>query len=172
MLKNIFKKTKWIHKWFGLLLILFLIWMSFSGILLNHPDWIAGLSVPGKFVPASYIPENWNRSSMISMVFSQKDSNLVFAGGKQGIWCSEDGGESFFRFENGFEESSYYKKTKHLYLSESEEEYLLAAADGGLFLNDLSDEAWQKVDLGSGREAVRKIMSIENITIKRCPLLK
>ena len=161
-MRKLFKKIKWIHKWIGLLLILFLIWMSISGILLNHPDWIAELSVPGKFVPESYIPVNWNRSSMISMVFSEKDTNIVFAGGRQGIWRSMDGGVTFNRFEQGFEKSIYYRKTKYLYLSETEDNFLLAATDGGLFLNDLDNETWQTVNLSPGHEAVRKILTIED----------
>ncbi|HEM48990.1 MAG TPA: PepSY domain-containing protein [Caldithrix sp.] len=159
MLRKIFKKSKWIHMWFGLPLILFLIWMSASGILLNHPDWIAGFSVPAKFIPDSYIPQNWNRSSMIGMVFSLNDTNVVYAYGKQGIWRSRDGGYTFNRFENGFESSEYYKKTKYLYQSEN---FLLAATDGGLYFNDLNNVVWQEVKLGSGREALRKILTIQN----------
>ena len=136
------------------MLILFLIWMSASGILLNHPDWIAGFSVPAKFIPDSYIPDNWNRSSMIGMVFSQNDTNVVYAYGKQGIWQSQDGGYTFSRFEDNFETSLYYKKTKYLYESN---DYVLAATDGGLYCNNFKNTFWQKVKLGLDREAVRKI---------------
>ena len=159
MLRKIFKKSKWIHKWFGLPLILFLIWMSASGILLNHPDWIAGFSVPASFIPDSYIPDNWNRSSMIGMVFSENDTNVVYVYGKQGIWQSRDGGYTFNRFENGFEKSEFYKKTKYLYESD---DYLLSATDGGLYWNDPKNSTWQKAKFGTNKEAVRKILTIKN----------
>ena len=162
MLRKVFKKSKWIHKWFGLILILFLIWMSISGILLNHPDWIASYSVPDWMVPPQYIPHNWNRSSLTSMVFSKPDIGLVFAGGKQGIWRSIDGGKSFQRYESGFEKDPYYKKTQNLFLVESGRPCLFAATDGGLYVNDLANKIWRKLKLSEEHEAVRKILKIEN----------
>lgn len=41
---------------FSLALILFLMWMSLSGVLMNHPDLIAGIYVPRLFVPLQYHP--------------------------------------------------------------------------------------------------------------------
>jgi len=160
--KHIFFKSKWIHKWFGLPLILFLMWMSISGILLNHPDMISGISVPGWLLPEQYRPENWNRSSLISLVYSKKNPRVLYAAGKQGVWRSTDGGYDFDRFENGFESSDYYKKTKHLFLSEGKFPTLLAATDGGLYVNNLSNGQWKNLPLGDMREAVRKILPVKD----------
>jgi hypothetical protein len=52
----IFKISKWLHKYIGLALILFLMWMSLSGVLMNHPDLIAGIYVPRLLVPLQYHP--------------------------------------------------------------------------------------------------------------------
>jgi len=36
-MKRFFHISRWLHKYVGLLLILFLMWMSISGVLMNHP---------------------------------------------------------------------------------------------------------------------------------------
>ncbi len=162
MIRSLFNKSKWVHKYFGLGIILFLMWMSVSGILLNHPDLIANVSVPGWLVPEQYHIKNWNRSSMVSLVYSRRDSNLVFAGGTRGVWRSLDGGRTFERYENNFPQSLYYKKTRHLYLQEDvQPNYLLAATDGGLYVNDLQSGQWRSVTLGRQREAVKKILRVK-----------
>jgi len=163
MFRAVFTKSKWIHKYIGLGIILFLMWMSVSGILLNHPDMIANVSVPGWLVPAQYHIKNWNRSSLVSLVYSRQDSQLVFAGGTQGVWRSTDGGKTFKRYEDNFPRSLYYKKTRHLFLQEDiKPYYLLAATDGGLYVNDLNTAVWQSVPLGPEREAVKKILKVKD----------
>lgn len=162
MLRKLFKKSKWLHKWLGLLLILFLIWMSASGILLNHPEWIAGLSVPGWLVPAQYFPENWNRSALIDLVYAADNPEILYVGGKYGLWRSMNGGKDFQPFEAQFETSFYYKKTKDLYLDDGLQPFLLAATDGGLWLNDLKTETWQALKLGTQREAVQRILKVKD----------
>ncbi len=162
MFRIVFNKSKWLHKYIGLGIILFLMWMSISGILLNHPDLIANVSVPGWLVPEQYHIKNWNRSSLVSLVYSKRDVNLVFAGGKQGVWRSVDGGKTFSRYEQNFPQSLYYKKTRHLFLQEDRAPYyLLAATDGGLYANDLQSGLWRPVKLGSEREAVKKILLVK-----------
>src|SRR3990172_11767138 len=128
----IFKVTKLLHKYIGLILILFMLWMAISGILMNHPDLISSISVPGWLVPEQYHIKNWNRSSLINLVFSAKDPRVAYLAGKQGIWKSEDGGFSFSPMMNGLPNTDYYRKTKHLlYLKDSD--VLLVATFRGLF---------------------------------------
>jgi len=136
--------------------------MSISGVLLNHPALIANISVPPWLMPQRYHIKNWNRSSLVSLVYSQKDSNLVFAGGTQGVWRSMDGGKTFHRYEENFPHSWYYKKTRCLYLQEEVTPYfLLAATDGGLYKNDLASGLWQPLRLSPEREPVRKIIKAD-----------
>lgn len=162
MTRRIFKMSKGIHKWLGLMLILFLVWMSASGILLNHPEWIAGLSVPGWLVPPQYFPENWNRSALIDLTYAADSPDILYVGGKYGLWRSTNGGKDFQPFEAHFEPSFYYKKTKDLYLDDGTHPFLLAATDGGLWLHDLKSESWQPLKLGTEREAVRRILTVKD----------
>lgn len=71
-MEKVFKISKWLHKYIGLALILFLMWMSISGVLMNHPDLISGIAVPRWLVPSQYHPYNWNRGGIITAVFPEE----------------------------------------------------------------------------------------------------
>ncbi len=160
MMRRIFKKSKWLHKYIGIILVLFLAWMSLSGIFLNHPGLISGLSVPREFVPAQYRLQNWNRSSLRQLIFSEQNPSVGFAAGKQGVWKTDDGGSSFYHLNDGFPESPYYGKTNHILLLEpdSTPAFLLAGTDNGLYAANTSDGKWKNVKLGGRTERVLKII--------------
>ncbi len=46
MIRSLFYKSKWIHRYLGLALIVYGIIMGVSGIFVNHPNWIDGVSIP------------------------------------------------------------------------------------------------------------------------------
>ncbi|MBL7014691.1 MAG: PepSY domain-containing protein [Candidatus Marinimicrobia bacterium] len=145
----LFKLSKWIHKYVGLGLVFFLIWMSISGILLNHPKAISSLAIPKWAVPSHYIPQNWNRSSLTRIVYSDFEQDVVFASGKTGVWKSVNGGHTFDPFmEGNYPKSDYYRKTNDIYLLETAETSLLFAGnDYGLFRVNLTDRKWVQIPL-------------------------
>jgi hypothetical protein len=147
--KLLFKTSKWIHKYVGLVLVLFLLWMSTSGILLNHPKAISSFSIPHWAIPSHYIPKNWNRSTLTHLIYSKQIDNLVFASGKSGVWKSVDGGYTFVKCMKGdYPESTFYRKTNHIYLHETpKKSWLYAGNDFGLFKMNLSDEKWIQIPL-------------------------
>jgi hypothetical protein len=159
-MERLFVVTKWLHKYVGLVIVLFLAWMSVSGVLMNHPNLISRFSVPRWLVPPQYHIQNWNRNPLTDLVFLSRDSNVAFAAGKQGVWKSVDGGKRFVRFSDGLPSSAYYRKTRDLFLYERGTGYLFAAMDGGLYVCDLRGELWRAVELGSGDEPVKKIIAV------------
>ncbi len=161
-MKWLFEKSRWIHKYIGLALILFLMWMSITGVVMNHPDLIAGVSVPGWLVPPQYPIKNWNRSAITRVIYSQKDPRVVFAAGKQGVWRSTDGGRTFEPFMEGLPESRYYRKTNHLFLKEGGSDILLAATQYGLYRRDLSGGEWRRVALSEEPGPVKKILVVRD----------
>jgi len=161
-MNRLFVSTKWLHKYAGLVVLLFLAWMSISGVLMNHPSLISGISVPGWLVPPQYRVENWNRNSLIDLEFSSRDPNIAYAAGKQGVWKSTDGGRRFVPFVSGFERSAYYRKTRDLLLWEQGAELLFAGTDGGLYVCDLQGGQWRAVELGAKREPVKKIFPVND----------
>lgn len=167
-MQRIFKISKWLHKYIGLVLLLFIIWMSISGILMNHPNLISGISVPSWLLPPQYKIQNWNRSALTDLVFSSKNSNTAYLAGKQGIWKTVDAGQTFTPFTNGLPNSDYYNKTKDLLLLE-ESNLLLAGTNGGLYACNLNDGIWQSIKLAEEKEQVVKILKIENQLVAVTP---
>ena len=150
-MKKLFKLSKWIHKYIGLLLVLFLMWESASGILMNHPELISNISVPGWLIPSHYHIENWNRSSLTRIVYSNTNKERLFGSGKLGVWESNDGGKTFYPFMKGYTESYYYLKTNDLFLHENDSlQILFAAADDGLYYNSFIDNVCDDVCLLPG----------------------
>lgn len=158
-MNSIHRASKWLHKVLGLALILFLIWMSLSGVLLNHPDLIAGVSVPRWLVPSQYHPQNWNRSGIVSAVYPASEPDTAYLAGKLGIYKSVEGQVSPQPLHEGLPDSEFYRKTQQLFLLQRPQgEWLLAATEGGLYWRSLPDGVWQEQPLGERREAVRKIL--------------
>ncbi len=156
------KISKWLHKYLGLILILFLMWMSLSGVLLNHPELIADFSVPRWLVPPQYHIDNWNRSALTKLIFSPQDANLAFASGKQGIWVTRDGGHSFAPMMKGLPSERYYRKTADIYLVEAEPSCLLAGTNRGLYVCDLNTEIWRRLRLEKDIEPARRILQVQD----------
>jgi len=160
-LKWIFRKSKWLHKYIGLCMILFLIWSSLSGIILNHPGLFSGISVPGWLVPGQYRTENWNRSSLIELLFLESDPQTGFAGGKKGVWKTTDGGVTFERMTDGYPGSLYYGKVNDLLLTETgPRTTLYAATFGGLWACDPAVGKWEKLFPSKGSRDVKKVLKI------------
>ena len=162
-MEKVFKISKWLHKYIGLALILFLMWMSISGVLMNHPDLISGIAVPRWLVPSQYHPHNWNRGGIITAVFPEAQPGLAYLGGKMGVYKSIDGKVLDKPLDDGFPNSPFYRKTNYLFLMEKDgATHLLAATDGGLYICDIADEKWRQIPLGSKDEAVKKILPVKN----------
>ncbi|BDC98107.1 PepSY-associated TM helix domain-containing protein [Persicobacter psychrovividus] len=144
--KWLYQKAKSWHKYLGVGLSLFLIWMSVSGIILNHPEAVADIGVPNVLVPDHYRPYEWNRSAMIDAQFIGKDT--LFFAGKQGIWRSEDGGKHFYsERKQGFTTSPFGQKTNDLFYLPQQNK-LFASTYQGLWCLDLKQNQWHRVDLG------------------------
>lgn len=160
-MKWLFRKSKWIHKYIGLLLILFAVWMSISGILLNHPEIIGGISVPKWMLPPQYEIKNWNRSSLITLQFTEQNPSVGYAAGKMGVWKTEDGGHTFSSFNEGLPASDYYNKTYSLLIREDHHD-ILAGTEGGLYHRKLQSGPWKRLDLGDKKEPIKKIIRTES----------
>ncbi|MDF1614561.1 PepSY-associated TM helix domain-containing protein [Desulfurivibrio dismutans] len=104
----IFRGSKALHKYLGLLLVLYLLAMGLSGLLLNNPGPISSLSVPWAITPDNYQPHNWNRMYLRTGTIIGKE---WFLAGKPGVAYSPDGGRSFTMLEQGFPAPPYRRDT-------------------------------------------------------------
>lgn len=162
-MNKLFKISKWLHKYIGLFIVLYAIWMSVSGILLNHPNLIENYSVPKWLIPQRYtLEDNWNRKALKKAVYSQDNPKKVYISGSQGVWISEDRAKNFRKMVNGFPTDPYLGKTNDIILLGSKNQKLLAATDGGLFYCNVKDEEWSKIELDDESERVRKILIVKD----------
>jgi len=156
-MNKLFALSKWVHKYIGLLLILFLMWMSVSGILMNHPEWISRLTVPATLIPDPYDVHDWNQGTLRDAVFHENGRDVYFAG-IRGIWKSSDGGQSFEAFDRGLSPSLFYQKTNDLYYDKNTST-ILSGTDGGLFFSSDNDSEWTPVQLSNNKiDKVKKIL--------------
>ncbi len=153
MWKYIYKKSKWLHKYAGLFLILFLIYMSLSGILLNHPGLISGWSVPGWLLPPSYRTENWNRGT-IGDFLELADGTLLLAG-KKGVWRSDHQGRNFYSFNTGLPGQELYLKAHDLHLHQ---DIVFLGLERGLY-SLTADDRWQPAAPGLASEKIVRMHS-------------
>ncbi len=154
--KKIYKISHWIHKYLGLILLLFLAWMSLSGVILNHPSLIKKISISEFLVPKHYHPDNWNRSAMKGI--EQVDANTYLTFGYEGVYISRNKGNSFTSFMAGdFPHSAWERRTNHLVHLTSKNQ-ILAATNSGLYISDLIKGEWRKIILPANHEPVQKIL--------------
>ncbi|MEA1923732.1 MAG: PepSY-associated TM helix domain-containing protein [Pseudomonadota bacterium] len=134
-----------LHKIIGLTALIFCIWMGLSGVLLNHPQLLKKQSLPNQVMPANYQYHNWNRMSWRDAVFSTHHDNILYVGGKEGVWQSLNQGKNFKPLVTGFPTAVYERDTFSLLLAtDKEQETLYAGTKSGLFFRQ--NESWHKVD--------------------------
>lgn len=158
----VFALSRRLHRYLGLLFFIYLILVGVTGILLNHPAIISGLSVPRWMVPSSYQIENWNRGSLRTVVFSKQNPCIAFVAGSEGVWKTTDGGVSFKTMDSGYPPSRALRRTNHILLLEDENAaHLYAATRGGLYVTSVVNSAWRRIPLAPGDDHVRKILHID-----------
>jgi len=152
------KISPWLHKYLGLVLLLFLAWMSVSGVILNHRNLVQHMSVPKWMVPEIYHPDNWNRGTMKGIVWDSIEKKKLFVYGRQGVYVSQNNGQTFTAFMNGdFPDSPWERRTNHLFL-EQKTRCLLAATNSGCYLFDYQKARWRQIALPDKNARILKIV--------------
>ncbi len=159
-LKQMFRTSKWLHKYVGLLLLLYGLLMGLSGILVNHPEWISGSSMPGWLVPAQYQPEGFDRGTLGTLIYSLEDPERAYLAGTEGVWLTEDGGVTFEPMLDGFPGAPAGRVTNGLLLQEQGPRALWAGTAAGLFVCELETGRWTHVALGKENEPIRSILNV------------
>jgi hypothetical protein len=141
---KIFRSLRWLHKYLTLFTLIYCLWMGLSGIFLNHPQLIKKFSLENRIMPANYQYLKWNRMSWRDATFSRSQPNILYVGGKEGVWKSTNQGKNFTPLKNGFPTSAYEKDTFCILLAgHDDKETLLAGTRSGLFYQQESH--WQPI---------------------------
>jgi hypothetical protein len=156
-LASVFRISRAIHKYLGLILALYLLGMGVTGLLLNNPALISGVSVPWALTPTNYEPQNWNRMYLRQGV---THGDRWFLAGKPGVVYSQDNGRSFKLLDDGFPRAPYQRDTTRLLVRETPAgKELFAATRSGLYYRT-GEQAWQRVELpGAGKRAVVDVVA-------------
>ncbi len=161
-----FHLSKRLHKYVGLLLILYGMLMGVSGIFVNHPEWIASLSVPRWLVPPQYHPHNLDRGTLNQLIYAANNPQQAYFSGTEGVWQTSDGGYTFQPMANGFPSARFQRVTNSLLLWEGKGDRLFAGTESGLFVCDPAVGLWDEVSLGKKAESVRSILAVDgNIVV-------
>lgn len=73
-----------IHKYIGLPIAAFILWMTASGIVLNHLEWFSTIEVSRYWLPDDYQYRNWNREFIKGILRPDHSRTLFY--GNEGIW--------------------------------------------------------------------------------------
>lgn len=159
MTKNsILKKLRKFHKWPGIVITLFVILFSLSGIFMNHRELISSIDISRKILPADYSYENWNKGAVKSVFQLGGDSALVY--GNIGIWLSTDHCQTFQEWNAGFPKGIDNRKISKIL--KTPDGKLLAGTYFGLFQYSYGAKQWEKIPLPVSEERITDLILKQN----------
>jgi len=129
------------HKWLGIIIVLFLIIFSFSGIILNHRQFFSSFDVNRKYLPKELRYNNWNNAAVKSTV-KLKDGRILFYG-NIGIWQTDSTLSEFVNFSQGFPKGIDNKKICKLHQTNSGR--LFAGSLFGLYEYNFNTLKWNLI---------------------------
>ncbi len=142
--RQIFRFNRFLHKWLGLISIIYIILMALSGIIANHPRLTDGITFKCSSPEKRVDYENWNRGSARCVVYTGTDSESAFLGGRQGIWKISRNGDQIEPFMRNYPSSPMARDVWDLYFDEPSERLFAATGNGIYFYDFVSDKhGWQ-----------------------------
>ncbi|HPR85664.1 MAG TPA: PepSY-associated TM helix domain-containing protein [Prolixibacteraceae bacterium] len=159
MNKNaILRKLRKFHKWPGIVITLFVILFSLSGILMNHRELISSIDIKRSLLPTEYSYENWNKGAVKSVFRLSGDSTLVY--GNIGVWLSTDHCQTFQDWNTGFPKGSDNRKVNKILKTPNGK--LFAGTYFGLFQYSHSAHRWIKTELPVSEERITDLILKQN----------
>lgn len=144
---NFFKKY---HKWLSIVLTLFIILFSISGIILNHRELLSGIDVNRDYLPSDYSYNNWNNAAVAGTTKIGSDSILIY--GNIGVWLTDTLSSNFTDFNDGFPDGIDNRKISKIHNSRLFGLY--AGTHFGLYKFNESEKKWQKINLPIHKERI------------------
>lgn len=168
------------HRWFGLVLSVFMLVFCVSGIILNHREVFSGCEVSRKWLPASYHIKNFNNGVMKgTVVKNQKtasdsteqsltveknpsvhanssespDSVLVY--GCAGVFLTDSRLSTWQDFNRGLPASIDERNVRHIV--KAKDGSLWCAALRDVYRYDENSQGWKKVELPGNEERIMDV---------------
>ena len=151
------------HRWFGLVLSVFMLVFCVSGIILNHREVFSGCEVSRKWLPASYHIKNFNNgvvkgtvvknSAAHSLSSENCDSVLVY--GCAGVFLTDSRLSTWQDFNAGLPESIDERNVRHVV--KAKDGSLWCAALRDVYRYDENSHRWKKVELPGNEERIMDV---------------
>ncbi|NCA85543.1 MAG: PepSY domain-containing protein [Clostridia bacterium] len=145
------KAYKWFkkyHKWFGIVLAVFVLLFASSGIILNHRSLLSSIDIDRSWLPRQYQYRNWNMAAVRGSIDLQNDTLLVY--GNIGVWKVTDDLKTWIDFNQGFPQGIDQRKISKLLFME--DGTLVAGTLFGLYT--FADGQWQYQQLPVEEERI------------------
>ena len=151
------------HRWFGLVLSVFMLVFCVSGIILNHREAFSGCEVSRKWLPANYYIKNFNngvvkgtvvkKSAAHSLSSENCDSVLVY--GCAGVFLTDSRLSTWQDFNAGLPESIDERNVRHVV--KAKDGSLWCAALRDVYRYDENSHRWKKVELPGNEERIMDV---------------
>jgi len=152
--KSILKKLRKFHKWPGIVITLFVILFTLSGILMNHRNLISSVDVNRSVLPENFEYRNWNNAAVKSVCLLAGDSALVY--GNIGVWLSTDHFKTFQDWNAGFPSGIDNRKISKIV--KTPDGKLFAGTFFGLYQFDFQNKKWQKAELPVSEDRITDLV--------------
>ena len=151
------------HRWFGLVLSVFMLVFSVSGIILNHREVFSGCEVSRKWLPASYHIKNFNNGVVKGTVvkksaahsLSSENCDSVLAYGCAGVFLTDSRLSTWQDFNAGLPESIDERNVRHVV--KVKDGSLWCAALRDVYRYDENSHRWKKVELPGNEERIMDV---------------
>ena len=134
------KPSSWhrYHKWFGIVVCMFLVMFVLSGIILNHREQFADCDISRRYLPSRYEYDKWNGGLMRGSMAIGDDSVLIY--GANGIWLFDRPSGQVGDFNSGLPEAADSLNFRRIVKTRGGR--LIAASTTGVYVLDKSK--WNK----------------------------
>lgn len=132
------------HKWFGIVLCLFLLMFAISGIVLNHRHMYGKVNVSRSFLPDSYHFRNWNNGLLRGTLRIGKDSVLIYGAG--GAFLTDNEAKTFMDFNHGLPIAADSRALRNVVQTESGKMFAVGQFDSYM----LRVGRWERLPIGTG----------------------
>lgn len=144
------KKSTWRkhHKWFGLIMAVFLILFCVSGIILNHRQLFSDCQISRGWLPETYRYRNWNngllRGTVSCLPGVCREDSAVLLYGNAGIFLTNSEATTFDDFNRGFPHGVDWRNIRGMAITPQSD--LFAASQFRLYRYN-RQSGWQAVTL-------------------------
>ena len=160
------------HRWFGLILSVFMLVFCVSGIILNHRQLFADCDVSRSFLPPAYHIQNFNNGIIKGSIRIDWHADLASAGGIKasddsilaygygGIWLTDTKMKSWKDFNKGLPENVDGRNIRNMVQTKNGEIWCAATMDVYRF----DGKEWKMFPLADNKERITDITLTKDST--------